>query len=193
EANGVPCAHASPTPHRVPRPIVSEAGRPQPVRMRRRLRGPFARWPRAPHTTPAVGVFGLSLFVVSKANNDIWLRSPRDPTVATVLVCAVASGALVWRRRWPLQVLAATLVATTVATPMHESDLVGLSIVIALYSVGRYVDHDRWSFTGLGATLVSIAVSGALDDRTTLGETAFGLVVMTAVWSIGRGGRLPAQ
>lgn len=153
----------------------------------RQLRGPFTRWPRAADTVLAIVVFLTTVFVTSEGpnNDDLVIRSAGDIPIAAFFVFAVASGALYWRRSQPLVVLGVTLVALALSIGLGYSELVGIAMLVALYSVGRYVTNDRRSSIGLGVTL---AVHGfiAFMDEVTAAEIGFGVFVMFLVWYIGR-------
>jgi signal transduction histidine kinase len=130
-------------------------------------------------------MFVTSLFVVEGPNETPAIRSLGDVPIGAFFVLAAASGALIWRRHRPLLVLVATLVATSLATVLGYSELIGLTFLVALYSVGRNVTSDRWSYLGLGGAL-SLTLIIALVEEVTAAEIGFGLVVMSALWYIGR-------
>ncbi len=152
---------------------------------RQPLRGPFMRWPRAADAVLAIVVFLATLLLSSEdPNQDIVIRAISDIPIADYIFIAVASGALYWRRYRPLVVLGLTLVALALSTILgYPYDYFGLPI--ALYSVGRYVSHDRWSDAGLGAAIAVAAISelvveGPIED---IGGAFF---VLFLVWFIGR-------
>lgn len=155
-------------------------------------RGPFTRWPRAADTVLAFVIFVMSLFVVEGPNETFAIRSIGDVPTGAFFVLAAASGAIIWRRHRPLTVFAATLVATSLAAALDYSELIGLTLLIALYSVGRNVISDRWSYIGLGGAL-ALTLSTALVDDVTAAEIGFGLIVMSVIWYIGRRMRLRGE
>ena len=63
---------------------------------------------------------------------------------------------------------------------MLGSAAVGLSFLIALYSVARYVTDERWSYGALGVGLLFV-LSAPLtaEDGTSVADLGFGLVVIT--------------
>ncbi len=161
----------------------------------RRHRGPIARWPRAMDTALALVVFLLSVFVVEGVNPDeLAIRPLGDVPLLAFFLFAVSCGAVLWRRTQPLAVLAVTLVAAELSGIFDYSQLVGLSFLIALYSVARYVTGERWSFVALGAALVFV-LSAPLTTREAMNaaDLGFGLVVMAGVWYVGRRMRLRAE
>ncbi|HEV2921265.1 MAG TPA: sensor histidine kinase, partial [Actinomycetota bacterium] len=70
----------------------------------RGFRGPFARWPRAADAVLAIAVFLAVVFVVDGPGDSIVVRPIGDVPITALLVYAVASAALYWRRRAPLAV-----------------------------------------------------------------------------------------
>jgi signal transduction histidine kinase len=160
-----------------------------------RHRGPFARWPRAADAALALVVFLLSVFVVEGANPDeLAIRPLGDVPVLAFFLFAVACGAVLWRRSQPLAVLAVTLVAAELSGILDYSQVVGVSFLIALYSVARYVTDERWSYVALGAALVFV-LSAPLTtgEGMNAADLGFGLVVMAGVWYVGRRMRLRAE
>ena len=71
------------------------------LRVCRRSRGPFTRWPRAADAVLAVAMFLLTVFVVDGPGDTVAIRPIGDVPIAALLVFAVASAALYWRRRAP--------------------------------------------------------------------------------------------
>jgi signal transduction histidine kinase len=152
----------------------------------RPLRGPFARWPRAADAVLAIVVFLATVFVTSEGpNEEFAIRSLGDLSIAAFIVVAVACGVLYWRRSQPLIALGVTLVASALSLGVVDLELVGIAMLVALYSVGRYATHDQWSYTGLGGAFAVVA-SSALLDEVTAAEIGFGVFVVFVVWYIGR-------
>jgi signal transduction histidine kinase len=157
----------------------------------RRFQGPFARWPRAADAALAAAVFLAAVFVVEGPGDSLVVRSIDDVPIPVLLVFAVASAALYWRRHAPLAVLAVALVAWALTIGSGYADLGGVAI-IALYSAGRYATSDRLAQLGVGAAIVVVV----LDNRTApdpWGEAVFGAVVMFVAWYVGRRVRLRQQ
>ena len=168
---------------------------------RRSVGGPFTRWPRAADAVLAIVVFLLAVFVKSEGpNDDLVIRSAGDVPIAGFFVLVGASGALYWRRSQPLLALGVTLLASVLSTGFvllelvgaRDLELVGVAMLIALYSVGRYATDDRWSSIGLGGTLGVIAFSAAVEGVTAV-AIGFGFVVAFVVWYLGRRLRLRAE
>jgi signal transduction histidine kinase len=163
------------------------AGDPQPPSGdgRPRPRDPFARWPQAANAVLAAAIYVACVFVVEGPGETLAFRSIGEVPIGAFFVLGAACASLVWRRRRPLPVLAVTVIATSVASVLDYSDLIGLTMLIALYGTGRYVADDRWSYIGLGGALALTLGTGFIDDSTAA-ELAFGLVFLSMIWSIGR-------
>jgi signal transduction histidine kinase len=140
----------------------------------------------------AAVLFLTAVFVVEGPNESLAIGSPGDVPAGAFVVAAVAAGALLWRRRWPLQVFGVTMAATIVATVFGYTELIGLAMLVALYGVGRYVTSDRWSAVGLGVALAFVLSTSQMDDINAA-ETGFGVVVMSVVWYVGRRMRLRGE
>jgi signal transduction histidine kinase len=150
----------------------------------RRFRGPFARWPRAADGVLATVVFLGTVFVTDGPGDSLVIRPIGDVPIPALLVFAVASAALYWRRRAPLAVLAVVLVAWASTIGSGYADLGGVAI-IALYSAGRYATDDRWAYLGVGAAIFVVILDN-LADPAPWGEAVFGAVVMFVAWYVGR-------
>lgn len=147
--------------------------------------GPFTRWPRTADAVLAVLVFLAAVFVQTEdIEGDFAIRALDNLSVAGVLVAAVASGALYWRRHHPLPVLGIALAAGPLSTATDHPEA-GLAMIFAIYAAGRYADNDRWNYAGLAAAIGYVGITQLLDGAI-LGELAFGLVVMFSVWYVGR-------
>ncbi|HKQ00463.1 MAG TPA: sensor histidine kinase [Actinomycetes bacterium] len=162
-----------------------------PADLPRQFRGPFTRWPRAADAALAVAVFLAAVFLVDGPGDAIVTRPVGDVPVPVLLVFAVASAALYWRRQAPLAVLAVAVVGWAATLGSGYADLGGVTI-IALYSAGRYATADRWAQLGVAAA-IAVVVADGLTDPTPWGEVAFGSAVMFGAWYVGRRLRLRRQ
>lgn len=146
-------------------------------------RGPFARWPRTADAVLALVVFLASVFVSDGANDDVVIRPLNDVPPGAIVIFAVASGALIWRRRSPLAVLAVTLTASTLSIALGFGGVP--AIIFAVYAVGRYTADDRWSIAGL---VGGLALSGtdAVASGESLAVVVIGMSIVFVVWYIGR-------
>jgi signal transduction histidine kinase len=154
----------------------------------RRFRGPFARWPRAADAVLAIAVFLGTVFVVDGPGDSLAIRPIGDVPIPALLVFAVASAALYWRRRAPLVVLGVGLAAWAVTLGSGYSDVGGVAI-IALYSVGLYAGDGRWGHVGVAAAIVVVSLD-ILTAPAPWGEAVLGGVVMFVAWYVGRRLRL---
>ena len=143
-----------------------------------------ARWPLAADGVLAIVVFLGTVFVTDGPGDSVVIRPIGDVPIPALLVFAVASAALYWRRRAPLAVLAVVLVAWASTIGSGYADLGGVAI-IALYSAGRYATNDRWAYLGVGAAIFVVTLDN-LADPAPWGEAVFGAVVMFVAWYVGR-------
>ena len=153
--------------------------------------GPFTRWPRAADAVYAAVVFVLTVLVDDGPDDSLVLRDLSDVPVWVVLLFAVGSGALYWRRYAPVVVLTVVLAAWALTLGSGHSDL-GWQALVAVYGLGRYSSAERWGHVGVDAALVVIVLHGVTGDLP-WGEVAFGVVVFLAVWYAGRRLRLRSE
>lgn len=150
----------------------------------RNLWASVARRPRGADAALTVAVFVTSLFLMLGPFEG---EAPGDLPFAALFLLAVACGALYWRRTEPLGVLGLTLVATLLAAAIGYRDLAGgYAVLVALYSAGRYVDDERWSYVGLAGSFSVCVGFPYLIGAITAVAVGFGLVVLSAVWYVGR-------
>lgn len=155
---------------------------------RRRFRGPFSRWPRAADAVLAGVVLLATVFVTDGPGDTLVVRRPGDVPLLVLVVFAVASGALYWRRRAPLVVVAVVVTSWAALLGSGHADVGGAAIV-ALYSAGRYATRDLLGELGVVAAIVVVNVDG-MTDPAPWGEAVFGAVVMFVAWYVGRRLRL---
>ncbi|MEU2036879.1 sensor histidine kinase [Nocardia amamiensis] len=165
---------------------------PAPHGTSKRFRGPFTRWPRTSDASLAVTMFLLAVHVVDAPGDAIALRSTGSVPVAVLLVSAVASAALYWRRSAPVPVLAVTLLSWLVVALISENSDFGGMAIVALYSTGRYSNELRRGYVGVGGGFVVVTVDGLLAHAT-WAEIITGLVAMELAWYVGRRLRLRAE
>jgi signal transduction histidine kinase len=154
----------------------------------RSFRGPFARWPRAADGVLAVAAFLGTAFVTDGPGDSLVVRPVGDVPAAALVVFAVASAALYWRRRAPLVVLGVALSAWAVTLGSGYADLGGIAI-LALYGAGRYATEDGWGQVGVAAAIAVVSLDG-LTGPATWGESVFGGFVLFVAWYVGRRLRL---
>jgi hypothetical protein len=108
---------------------------------------------------------------------------------ALVPVFALATGAILWRRRnlWPvLGVTAAALAVHTLAFGWEVRCGAGLPLTFALaYSVGRLMSDRRQSYAALATVVVLQFFVLVRDSAAGLGILPVTAVLAAAVWGIG--------
>jgi signal transduction histidine kinase len=148
------------------------------------FRGPFSRWPRVCDALLAALLF-LTTACLTEGPGDTMVTRPIGSVPVLVLfVTAVAAATLYVRRRMPLVMLAVVVVVWASLVPTRQYDL-GFIMVVALYSVGRYVAD---LLPGLIATALPVAVLviEGVARKTAWGETAFGAAALVGIWYVGR-------
>jgi len=135
----------------------------------------------------AVLVFGAS--VVNIAAQDATGIS--EIPVVGLLMLAIGSIALFWRRRRSLAVLGVALVMTGAWTAFGYPGNPVFLILVSLYAVGRYSPEGRISLAALAVALAVVGF-GQVTDGDTVSEVAAALVVTTLPWYVGRRVRIRA-
>ncbi|MEO1064547.1 MAG: sensor histidine kinase [Actinomycetota bacterium] len=160
-----------------------EGGEPHPVR------GPFTRWPRAADSILAVAVVGLSLVAVAVSalddDEDLTGSTIGELPAPALILLAVASGSLLWRRRHPVAVTGVVLAAMTAWAVGGYGDGQELALVVATYSVGRYTSDQRRS-VGVLAVVVVVGIVGTIVDDEQRVDVAPAVIVALAPWYVGR-------
>jgi len=154
-------------------------------------RGPFTRWPRAADAVLAAVLFGLTLLLTDGPGDSVVLRDLGDVPLWVVLLFAVGSGALYWRRQAPVVVLVVVLAAWALTLGSGFADLGGQALV-AVYGLGRYGTVERWGHVGVDAALIVLVLDGVTSNDP-WGGVAFGAVVFFAVWYAARWLRLRSE
>ncbi len=138
--------------------------------------------PRVFDAVLAAVVFVMSIFVVLGEDTLAW-RQLDEITPTAVLVSAVASGSLLWRRTRPLVILA-LLMALEVLPNSVAGPEATFAIPFALYSAGRYGENDRWNFLLLAAAVAIISIATYMEEA--VAEFALAVIVMFGIWYAGR-------
>lgn len=132
-------------------------------------------------------------YVFEGSDDDLASRVGGVPFTAALILVALACAALYWRRSQPLAVLWVTVIATALSAVIGYSDLAGgFAMLVALYSVGRHVSSDLWSYIGLGGASAVIGLDYLLGEITAA-AVGFGIVVLSLVWYIGKRVRMRAE
>jgi len=153
-----------------------------------RIRGPFARWPRAADAVLAVALLVTTTFVTDGPVDTIVTRPVTAVPIGVLAVFVFASAAAYLRRRWPIAVLAVAVAGWAAFLPTREYDL-ALITLVALYSTGRYTAGSRAGQIGVAAAVAVLWGEGVIRSSP-LSESIFGTVFMFLVWYIGRQLRL---
>ena len=139
--------------------------------------------PRVFDALLAAVVFVMSIFVSMGEDTLAW-RQFDEIMPTAVLVSAVASGSLLWRRTRPLVILGLLMALDVLPSSVAPPDST-YAIPFALYSAGRYGENDRWNFVLLAAAIVIVTFPAYMDDGD-LPEFALGVILMFAIWYAGR-------
>lgn len=153
------------------------------------LRGPFSLWPRTADAALGVFVFVLALvFTLTTPDQPYYNQSISQIPVLLILATLIASASLFWRRDYPLQVLAVVLSTSALVVVMGYSDCPLFPFVFALYSVGRYANHERWSYIAFATTFVFVALCNlnTLQGENPWADFLFSLIFTFVIWYVGR-------
>ena len=127
----------------------------------------MAARPRAVDAALAVVIFVLSLLAVPATPETVGV-TPEPLTAATVVLLAVACGALMWRRSHPLVAWGVALGATVVPFPAGSIGRGLPAAIAALYAVAAYGSR-RAAILAAGATMAVVIVllsrSGLVDAQ----------------------------
>jgi signal transduction histidine kinase len=159
--------------------------------------GPFARWPRASDAALAFVVFVLSIFILF--GEDMWQtlggtpqwRPVDEVTWTALLVSAIASGSLLWRRTRPLVILALLIGLEVLPNSVAPTEAT-FAVPFVLYSAGRYGENDRWNFLLLAAEVVIVSITTYMDNED-LAEFVLAGVFVFGFWYVGRRIRFRGQ
>lgn len=153
------------------------------------VRGPFTRWPRVSDAVLAAAVFGLSLVTVAASavgdEEELTLTAVRDLPTGAISLLGVAAAALVVRRRRPGLATATSLVVLLVWAALEYGDGQELALVVAVYSVGRYVEDPVTSAVWVASALVADVVGMLIDGQQRL-DLVPAAVITLGPWYVGR-------
>jgi signal transduction histidine kinase len=155
-------------------------------------------WGIVPRVDPLVLDGLIALAFIAIAQTDVWapwgdngqkvtFEGPRWLSSAILLAGMVP---FVWRRRAPLVTAGAFAAAVVLdVTLVSQTALFFgefIPMLVATYSVAAYAPRGR-AVLGVGMTGAAVlVVTLAVDELRTLSEVPFELVVVAAVWSVGR-------
>jgi signal transduction histidine kinase len=112
------------------------------------------------------------------------------PRPAEAVLMLMATGALLWRRRFPLAVLAvmaaANLIQILALSPTAEFYGGLLPVLVAVYSVGAH--DDRWQRRGglLACIVIYGAIVALVPSLQTVGGPVFGVAAIVVAWTVGQ-------
>jgi signal transduction histidine kinase len=139
--------------------------------------------PRVFDAVLAAVVFVVSIFLVLGEDTLAW-RQFDEIMPTAVLVSAVASGSLLWRRTRPLVILGLLMALEVLPSSVAPPDST-FAIPFALYSAGRYGENDRWNFLLLAAAVVVVSIPTYMDNED-VAEFALAVISMFGIWYAGR-------
>lgn len=131
----------------------------------------------------AAVVFVASIFLELGEDTLAW-RQFDEITPTAILVSAVASGSLLWRRTRPLVILGLLLPLEVLPNSVAPPDST-FAIPFALYSAGRYGENDRWNVLLLAAAVVIVSIPTYMDNWDAA-EFALAGIFMFGIWYAGR-------
>jgi signal transduction histidine kinase len=149
--------------------------------MRRWLRRPG---PLAQDIALALGLLVISLVTVSTGGAEsINAQNNEPPAVVLFVLTLLATLPIVLRRRFPLEVFAATLSAAV------ASDLIGgpfqfAGALVGLYTVAAYLGRPRSIYAAAAAAL-AITLTAIGDSRTGMAQFVAILASFAASWLLG--------
>jgi len=129
----------------------------------------------------AVVAFGASVVNVA-AQDGVGISAI---PVAGLLMLAIGSVALFWRRSRSLAVLGVALAMSVAWTALDYPGNPVFVILASLYAVGRYVVDWRISLPALAAALAVVG-SGQVVDGDPISEVVTGLILTALSWYVGR-------
>ncbi|WUI04005.1 sensor histidine kinase [Spirillospora sp. NBC_00431] len=153
---------------------------------------PFTRWPRAADAVLAFVAFLLTVFLKDGPGDSLLIRPLGEVPLLVLPVSAAGAAALYWRRRGPLIVLGVAL-AVWAVTIVGGGEQGGLTVLIALYSVGRHAAVNRYVPVGIAVAVILLGIDGHDDAAPWLEVVLVGSLFMFGSWYVGRRLRLRAE
>ena len=152
-------------------------------------RGPLTRWPHAADSALALIVLGVSLVAVAASaladGEDFTLATVGDRPVGAFALLALAAGALLWRRRWPIATTGFVLAVMIAWAVAGYGDGQDLALIVATYSVGRYAPNRLHSLVTV-AVVVAVTILGTIIDTHQRIDIAPAIILSALPWYIGR-------
>jgi signal transduction histidine kinase len=152
-------------------------------------RGPLSRWPRSSDAAIAGFVFAVSLVTVTASalpdDGDFTLGAIADRPAGAVLLLGAAAVGLWWRRSHAIAVTGFTLTLMIVWAIAGYGDGQDPAMIVASYSVGRYVDDHRHS-TAVAGAIALVSIVGTLIDSHQRIDIVPAIVLSALPWYVGR-------
>ena len=146
---------------------------------------------RRPHPFVVDGLFALLLTALSVAGLlTVQEYAPeeariKDPDALGVILAALQTLPLAWRRRHPEQVLSAVGVATLVFyASRYETTTGGIGVMVALYTVASLCSR-RTSLVSAATTAVALAVLLAIAEDVSADIVISNYVIFGTAWILG--------
>ncbi|PAZ13468.1 histidine kinase [Streptomyces sp. SA15] len=155
-----------------------------------RFRGPFTRWPRAADAVLAAALF-LWVALLEEAAGDSMAVRPATGIFHPALLLSMVAGATLYVRRTRPVAVAYVVLAMWAPTLGSSYSTLGVLVIVALYSVGRHADDQRWGPLAVVAAVAGLVIDGLLLN--TPSGDLFGALVMSGAWYLGRRLRLRAE
>ncbi|MGF0174422.1 sensor histidine kinase [Streptomyces sp. Marseille-Q5077] len=155
------------------------------------FRSPFTRWPRGADAVLATALFLPTMLLEEAPGDGVAVRPVSGILHPALLLFLVAGAAMYRRRSRPVAVLCVVLVAWALTLGSSYSTLGG-TVILALYSVGRHAEDNRWGPLGVVAAIAALTIDGVLLS-VSWEDIGFGAFVMSAAWYLGRRLRLRAE
>ncbi|WP_207934495.1 sensor histidine kinase [Actinomadura sp. KC06] len=153
---------------------------------------PFTAWPRAADAVLAFVAFLLTVFLKDGPGDSLLIRPLGEVSLLVLPVSAAGAAALYWRRRGPLIVLGVAL-AVWAVTIVGGGEQGGLTVLIALYSVGRHGAVNRYVPMGITVAVILLGIDGRDDAAPWLEVVIVGILFMFGSWYVGRRLRLRGE
>ncbi len=152
-------------------------------------RGPFTRWPRATDALVVLVVFVATLVAVAVSRLEdgeaLTAASVVDRPVGSLVLVALASGALWWRRTWPVASTVFVLAVAVLWAVAGYGDGEDLPLVVAVYGVGRYGTDDRHSVATVVAAF-GVGIVASVVDSSQRVDVLPAFILTALPWYVGR-------
>jgi hypothetical protein len=142
--------------------------------------------PRQADALLAVGLTVALMLELSLGSNIT------GPFWANYILGAFVTGAVAWRRPWPVWALAVQLVALLISNAaggdLTENPFAPfLSVIVVMYGVGSYAP-SRWSYFGVGIGVLGVLLIDLVGDTVSDVGSFIGPILLAIIlpWAAGR-------